>query len=167
VKNLLREANLEAGSHKGQVMIVYDCKVDKEKRNAYSFSKVIKNKYINIEYNKICSKYLKGQIDKYYPKLEGKKIHTEIQWILEDNINYIRSDRIYILYSWYIPCAGNKNSEASCAEELVQFAKDNNITIIIGYKESHGDTNKNKSLEILKKGKIQVICLNDPNNIQI
>jgi len=164
VKKSLQEAFQEACSHKGQVMKVYDCKLVKEKKNAYSLE-VKKYEYFNIKY-KDCLGSFKDKIKKYFPKLKDEKIHTEIQWILE-NKNKIRSDRLYIIYSYYIPCTGNKNKNknVSCAEELVKFMNDYKINIIVVYSDVHIDTNKNRSLEILKGRNIKTMCLNDINII--
>jgi len=171
VKSILREANQKAGSHRGQVMKVYEYKlVKKNKTNAFSLKLVKYDEYFNIKYED-CTKYLKNQIEKYpnFKNFKDKnpKVHTELQFILEDNIKYIRRDRLYIIYSYYIPCAGNECSIVSCAEELSKFVNGNNINIIVVYSKVHENTDGNKSLEILKRGKIPIMCLDDPNNIQI
>jgi len=172
LNSLLTELHFTATNRRGQIMVVYEVEVIKDERGHASSIVLhkVNDDYVNKPFNECCES-LKLKVKKYpdFNKFKPKKlkVHTELQFILEDNINNIRSDRFYILYSWYIPCAGNESSIVSCAEELVQFVNDNNINIIVVYGDVHKITDENKSLEILKGGNIKIMFLDNINTIPI
>lgn len=147
-------------------MIVYQFKIKSERGSAFytldldSFKKsTFKNILIRDEF----SESLKSKIKQRFPNLKNKeKVHTEIQLVWDDNIS-VPSNSVLVIYSYYIPCAGNRCSFVSCAEELVKYAKKINLKIIIGYHKFHRNTDNYKSLEILKNGNIEVFHLADLN----
>jgi len=105
-----------------------------------------------------CDDSLQQLIRRLFPSVTHRdKVHTELMWLLGGS--KLRSDRLYIIYSYYIPCAGNRHSITSCAEWLTKYAALRNINIIVGYDEVFEHSREDECFSIFEEGKVPLYDL--------